>query len=223
MSDVIRVDVWSDIACPWCYIGKHRFEQGIAQFRERHPEIDILVESHSFELAPDTPENFEGSEVDFLVTHKGMPAAQVEEMLGQMTKLAASEGITFNFETLQHTNTRRAHRVLHLARAHGLQTEMLERLYRAYFSEGRRISDPETLAELGSEIGLDANAVRAAFDDDELGDAVDADIARARTLGISGVPFWLVDEMYGISGAQSAEVVAGALEQILAERVGKSA
>lgn len=214
MSETIRVDIWSDIACPWCYLGKHRFEAGVAAFRQQHPGVEVEIESHSFELAPDTPLDFAGSEVDFLVTHKGMPAEQVEQMLGQMTALAASEGIEFNFSGLRHTNTRRAHRVLHLAKSRGLQAEMLERLYRAYFTEGKVVSDPETLAELGEEVGLDPAEVRAAFDDEALGDAVDRDITRAQMLGVTGVPFFLFEQKYSVPGAQSAEVFADVLRQV---------
>src|SRR3954447_11368189 len=116
MSDVIKVDIWSDIACPWCYIGKRKFETGVAAFGR-----EVEVEFHSFELAPDTPVDFAGSEVDFLVKHKGMPAAQVEQMLGQMVQTAADEGLKYDFDALQHTNTKKAHEVLHLAKAHGLQ------------------------------------------------------------------------------------------------------
>ncbi|MFV0433385.1 MAG: DsbA family oxidoreductase [Leucobacter sp.] len=218
MAERIKIDIWSDIACPWCYIGKHRFEAGVAAFREQHPEVDFEVESHSYELAPDTPLDFAGSEVDFLVRHKGMPAAQVEQMLQQMTQLAASEGIVFNFDRVKHANTARAHRVLHLAKARGVQAEVQERLFRAYFAEGEDMSDPDALARLGAEAGLDPEAVRAALDDDELGEAVESDIMRARRLGIGGVPFFLVDQKYGISGAQSAEAFAGAFEQVLGLR-----
>ncbi|MCB1274779.1 MAG: DsbA family protein, partial [Leucobacter sp.] len=110
---------------------------------------------------------------------------QVEEMLEQMTGLAASEGIVFDFGALRHANTRRAHRVLHLAKEQGLQAEMQERLFRAYFAEGRLVSDPETLAELGDEAGLDPDEVRAALESEELEEAVDRDIVRARMLGAS--------------------------------------
>lgn len=215
MSESIRVDIWSDIACPWCYIGKRRFEEAVGEFQRRNPEVEVEVESHSFELAPDTPEDFEGSEIDFLVKHKGMPREQVEDMLGQMTSLAALDNITFNFDTLRHANTRRAHRVLHLAKSQGLQSEMLERLFKAYFEEGKQVSDPETLAALGEDIGLDADEVRDAFDDESLGDAVDADITRARMLGVNGVPFFLLDEKYGVSGAQSVDAFVGVFDQVL--------
>ena len=215
VTDTIRVDIWSDIACPWCYLGKHRFEAGVAAFRQRHPDVEIEVESHSFELAPDTPEHFDGSEVDFLSRHKGMPREQVEEMLDQMAQLAAAEGITFDWDRLRHANTSRAHRVLHLAKEQGLQQELLERLYRAYFSEGVQITDPDALAALGEEVGLDGDEVRDALDDEGYGEAVERDITRARMLGVNGVPFFLLEQKYGVSGAQSAETFVGVFEQVL--------
>ncbi|XPP26519.1 MAG: DsbA family oxidoreductase [Leucobacter sp.] len=215
MSEAIRVDIWSDIACPWCYIGKRRFEAGAAAFRAQHPDVEIEVESHSYELAPDTPDDYSGSEIDFLVKHKGMPREQVEQMLAQMTGMAAAEGIVFDFERLRHANTRRAHRVLHLAKAQGLQAALLERLFRAYFTEGREVSDPDTLAELGEEVGLDPESVRSAFEDEQLEEAVDRDITRARMLGVQGVPFFLLDQQYGVSGAQSAETFESVLGRVL--------
>jgi len=218
MSEAIHVDVWSDIACPWCYIGKHRFAAGVSEFQRRYPDAEVEIESHSYELAPDTPDEYAGSEIDFLTKHKGMPREQVEKMLEQMTRLAASEGIDFDFDRLRHANTRRAHRVLHLANAQGLQAEMQERLFRAYFAEGRQVSDPDLLAELGEEVGLDPDEVRDAFDDEALGEAVDRDITRARMLGVAGVPFWMIKSRYGISGAQPATQIADALEQIWNQR-----
>lgn len=189
-------------------------------FAKQFPDIDIEVESHSYELAPDTPEDYEGSEIDFLTKHKGMPREQVEQMLEQMTRMADLEGIEFDFGRLQHTNTSKAHRVLHLAKEQGLQAEMQERLFRAYFAEGRLISDPDTLAELGEEVGLDGDEVRDAFEAEQYGEAVERDIARARMLGVSGVPFFLVEQKYGISGAQPAEQMAVALKQVLELREG---
>lgn len=215
MTDTLRVDIWSDIACPWCYIGKRRFEAGAAEFARQHPEIALEVESHSYELAPDTPDNYEGSEIDFLTKHKGMPRERVEEMLEQMTQMAALEGLEFDFGKLQHANTSRAHRVLHLAKSQGLQLEMQERLFRAYFAEGRLVSDVETLAEMGEEVGLDADEVRDAFEDEDLAEAVENDITRARMLGVNGVPYFLFEEKYAVSGAQSAEVFTDVLEQVL--------
>ncbi|WP_053351974.1 DsbA family oxidoreductase [Leucobacter musarum] len=215
MSETIRVDIWSDIACPWCYLGKHRFETAVQAFREQHPEVAIEVESHSFELAPDTPLDFQGSEVDFLVKHKRMPAEQVEQMLGQMTDLGASEGVEFGFHEVKHANTQRAHRVLHLAKDRGVQAAVQERLFRAYFAEGEDMSDADALARLGAEAGLDPDEVRSALDDEAYGEAVQRDITRAQQLGISGVPFFLLDQQYGVSGAQSADAFANVFEQVL--------
>lgn len=211
----MRVEIWSDIACPWCYIGKHRFEAGVAAFRAAHPEVDFEVTSHSFELAPDTPVDYTGSEVDFLVKHKGMPADQVKQMLAQMTELGAGEGLTFRFDEVKHANTRLAHRMLHLARERGVQGAVQQRLFEAYFAQGADMSDPETLANLGAEAGLDKAEVHAALDDEEYGAKVDADITRAQMLGVSGVPFFLVEGKYGISGAQPADAFAGAFSQVL--------
>ena len=215
MSEKIRVDIWSDIACPWCYIGKRRFEAGAAAFRAQNPGVEIEVESHSFELAPDTPLDFSGSEVDFLVKHKGMPADQVEQMLGQMTELAAEDGLAFNFGAVRHANTARAHRILHLAKERGLQQELQERLFKAYFEEGAEMSDPDTLARLGEDVGIPGEEVRAALESEEYGEAVQRDIQRARSLGVNGVPFYLLDQKYGVSGAQSSAAFENVLEQVL--------
>jgi predicted DsbA family dithiol-disulfide isomerase len=215
VSETIRVDIWSDIACPWCYLGKHRFEGGLALFKEQHPDVNVVVENHSYELAPDTPLDFAGSEIDFLVKHKGMPRDQVEQMLSQMTEMAAAEGVVFDFGRVKHANTARAHRVLHLAKDRGLQAPVMQRLFRAYFELGEDMSDPESLARLGAEAGLDADEVRAALDSEDYGEAVERDITRARMLGVTGVPFFLIEEKYGVSGAQSADAFAGAFEQVL--------
>lgn len=224
MSETIRVDVWSDIACPWCYIGKHRFEEGVAAFRGRHPDVEVELEHHSYELAPDTPDDYAGSEIDFLVKHKGMPREQVEGMLAQMTAMAEAEGIVFDFDRLRHANTRRAHRVLHLAKGRGLQAELMERLFRAYFAEGEEVADPDALARLGEEVGLDPDEVRDAIDDDEYEAAVDRDITRARMLGANGVPFFLFEQQYAVSGAQPAETFADLLGRVLElQRAGDAA
>lgn len=213
MSDVIKVDVWSDIACPWCYIGKRKFEAGAEGF-------DVEVEYHSFELAPDTPVDFEGSEIDFLVAHKGMPAAQVEPMLAQVKGIAAEVGLDYDFDALQHTNTVKAHQLLHYAKAHGKQIELKERLLSAYFVEGRHVGRAEDLADLAADVGLDrADALRA-LEANEYVDAVRADQEQAMRYGIRGVPFFVIDGKYGVSGAQAPETFAAALKQVQDERAG---
>ena len=214
MSETIRVDIWSDIACPWCFIGKRRFERAVDAYQREHPEVRIEVEAHSYELAPDTPETYSGSEIDFLVTHKGMPRQQVESMLGNMTELAKADDIAFDFERVQHINTRRAHRLLHLAKQHGAQGELLEELFRAYFSEGKNLADDNELVRLAEAVGIDADEARVALQDETLGEAVDRDIRRAREIGVNGVPFFLLNEKYGVSGAQATNAFVDVLGQV---------
>lgn len=215
MNNTIRIDIWSDIACPWCYIGANRFRVAVEQFKADNPEVEFEIEGHSYELAPDTPLNFEGSEIDFLVKHKGMPREQVEDMLGQMTGMAAAEGITFDFEKVPHSNTAAAHRVLHLAKEQGIYDEVLARLFKAYFEEGVNMSDVAQLGAVLDEVGLNPEEVEDAFESESFGEAVERDITRARMLGVTGVPFYLINEKYGVSGAQQPEMFVSAFEQVL--------
>jgi predicted DsbA family dithiol-disulfide isomerase len=218
-SDVIEVDVWSDIACPWCYIGKRNLEAGIAAFREEHPGAEVQVVYRSFELAPDTPVDFDGSEIDFLVGHKGLSEPQVRKMIARVTDAAAAVGLRYDFDALQHTRTVKAHQLLHYAKAHGVQLEAKERLMPAYFVEGRHVGRDEDLADLAAEIGLDrAGALRSLRADEHLAD-VRADQAQAVEYGISGVPFFVIDGRYGLSGAQPAQTFAEVLRQVRDERV----
>ena len=213
MSDPIKVDIWSDVQCPWCYIGKRKFESGIAAFGR-----PVEVEYHSFELAPDTPVDFDGTPVDYLSARKGIPVDQVHEMLARVTGIAAEVGLDYHFDAVQQTNTRKAHELLHFAKAQGKQSEVKELLLKAYFVDGEHVGKLETLADIAAEAGLDpADALRS-LEQGEFADAVEADVQQAVALGIQGVPFYVIDGMYGISGAQPAEVFAQALEQAFAER-----
>ena len=213
MSDVIKVDVWSDIACPWCYIGKRKFEAGAEGF-------DVEVEYHSFELSPDTPVDFDGSAADFLAKHKGMPIEQVRPMLAQVTAVAAEVGLDYDYDALQHTNTVKAHQLLHFAKAQGKQIEMKERLLRAYFVEGKHVGRAEDLADLAAEVGLDRDAALRSLESDEYLEAVHADQEQAMRYGIRGVPFFVIDGKYGVSGAQAPETFAQALKQVQDEHAG---
>ncbi|MFD6093878.1 DsbA family protein [Oerskovia sp. NPDC060338] len=217
MSEKVKVDIWSDVACPWCYVGKRRFETALAGFSGRDDAPEVEIEYHSFELAPDTPVDFEGTEVDFLAKHKGMPAGQVEQMLGQMTAVAAAEGLAYDFDALQHTKTLKAHELLHFAKSRGKQVEMKERLLKAYFEQGRHVGRVDDLAELAAEVGLDADEVRAALENGDFEDAVEQDIAQARAYGISGVPFFVFNGKYGVSGAQDPAVFTQVLDQVVAD------
>ena len=209
----MKIDIWSDIACPWCYIGKRRLEAGIATHAG-----PVEVEYHSFQLSPDTPVDFEGNVVDYLVGAKRLSEAQVHSMLDRVTTIAKDEGLDYDFASVRHTNTVKAHQLLHHAKAHRLQLEMKERLLRAYFVEGRHIGRPEVLADLAADVGLDRDdALRSLLDDEHLG-AVEADQRTAARYGINAVPFFVIDGRYGLSGAQPAEVFAKALAKVAAER-----
>ncbi|GAA1482245.1 protein disulfide isomerase FrnE [Gordonia sinesedis] len=215
MSEPISVDVWSDIACPWCYIGKRRFEEGLRRFGD--PDA-VHLTYHSFELAPDTPTDFAGSEVDFLADYKGIPAEQVQQMLTQVAGLAESEGLTYDFDALKHTNTLKAHELLHFAKSKDAQLNLAERLFAAYFSEGRHLGSIDELADLAADVGLDRDEAAEALRSGEFADAVAADIAQARAYGISGVPFYVIDGRYGVSGAQDPDVFADALRTVATEK-----
>ena len=218
MSEPLKIDVWSDIACPWCYIGKRRLEAGIAAYAAEPGRPPVEVEYHSFQLAPDTPVDFEGSEVDFLVGHKRLSEEQVHGMLGRVTAIAEEEGLHYDFDALRHTNTVKAHQLLHYAKAHGVQLEAKERLLRAYFTEGRHVGRPEDLADLAAELGLDREDVLRSLADDEYLAAVKADERTAVGYGIQGVPFFVIDGRYGLSGAHPARVFTEALATAAAER-----
>jgi len=223
VSEPIKIDVWSDIACPWCYIGKRKFEAGSGLFSGAGDGRAVEVEYHSFELSPDTPVDFDGSEVDFLAGHKGLPAGQVEQMLERVTGIASSVGLDYDFEHLKHTNTVKAHELLHFAKANGKQLELAERLFRAYFVEGRHVGRVEDLADLAAEVGLDRAEAVAALESNRYLADVRADQSTAVEYGINGVPFFVIEGKYGVSGAQDAQTFAQVLEQVWSERAAVTA
>ena len=213
MSETIKVDIWSDVQCPWCYIGKRKFEAGAALF-----DGNVEVEYHSFELAPDTPVDFDGSPVDYLSQRKGLPVAEVEQMLERVTGIAESVGLHYDYDSVHQTNTVISHELLHYAKAHGRQLDMKERLLKAYFVDGRHVGRIADLADLAAEIGLDRDdVIRALTVHDFLAD-VKADVAQANAYGIQGVPFFVIDGKYGISGAQDPDTFAQALRQAHTEK-----
>jgi predicted DsbA family dithiol-disulfide isomerase len=209
----IKVDIWSDVQCPWCYIGKRKFEAGAAAYGGA-----VDVEYHSFELAPDTPVDFDGSPVDYLSQRKGIPAEQVVQMLTNVTDIAASVGLDYDYDHVHQTNTVKAHELIHFAKAQGRQLDMKERLLKAYFVDGRHVGRIEDLADLAAEIGLDRGEVVRVLTDETYLDDVKADVAQAVEYGIQGVPFFVIDGTYGVSGAQDATTFAQLLEQVRTER-----
>jgi predicted DsbA family dithiol-disulfide isomerase len=210
----VSVHVWSDIACPWCFVGKRRLEKGIAEYGG-----PVTVEYHSFELAPDTPVDFDGNEVDFLAAHKGMTPGQAQRMLTEMTHLAARDGLRYDFAALRHTRTLFAHQALHHAKARGRQPELAEVLFSAYFERGRHLGHVDELAALAAEAGLDADETAEALRAGTYADAVAQDLEIARQLGVTGVPFYVIDNRYAVSGAQEHGVFADALRRVADERV----
>ncbi|MCJ1707454.1 DsbA family protein [Microbacterium sp. VKM Ac-2923] len=218
MTDAIKIDVWSDIACPWCYIGKRNLENGLAATAADDDAPVVEIEYHSFELSPDTPEDFHGGEVDYLSQHKGISPESAREMLDRVTGVAADAGLTYRFDILQHTNTVKAHELLHFAKEHGRQLELAELLMSAYFLEGRHVGRDDDLVEVAVEAGLDADAAREALASQRYRSAVRADQAQAQQFGITGVPFFVIDGKYGVSGAQPVEAFTQIARQVWGER-----
>jgi predicted DsbA family dithiol-disulfide isomerase len=205
----VNVEIWSDVVCPWCYIGKRRFEAALARFA--HSDA-VTVVWRSFELDPHAPaRRTEG--LDALLAAKyGMSPERARALHAQMTELAAAEGLEYHFEHAQSGNTFDAHRLLHLAAVRGRQGELKERLLRAYFTEGRAIGDHETLVAIATEAGLPAGEAREVLAGSAYAAEVRADERRAAGFGITGVPFVAIDERYGVSGAQPVEVFLTGLE-----------
>lgn len=195
----MTLEIWSDIACSWCYVGKRRLEAALAQFEHRD-EVDVVW--RSFELDPTAPKTAPAkSGAALLAELRGISLPQARAMQQQMTDLAAAEGVGLDFERLQPVSTFDAHRLLHLARAHGRQGALQERLLRAYFTEGERLSDPATLARLAAEVGLPAAAVAQVLAGDAYGAAVREDEQTAGELGARGVPFLVIDRALAAAGA----------------------
>jgi predicted DsbA family dithiol-disulfide isomerase len=211
---VMEVEIWSDIVCPWCYLGKRHFEQALEEFGHRD-DVDVVY--RSFELDPSAPAGVTSSTVEHLASKYGMTPQQAEDAQRQMEQRAAEEGLTFRLEGLQRGNTRDAHRLVHLARERGRQDELVERLHRAYFTEQDSVFDHAALARLAAEAGLDPAEVAKVLDSDEYSAEVTADETVAHELGATGVPFFVIDRRYGISGAQPAATIAKALTQAWAE------
>ncbi len=213
----MKVEIWSDVVCPWCYIGKRRFEAALARFAHA-AEVELVW--RSFELDPGAPPSSEvqGTYAERLGRKYGVGTAQAQRMLDQMTMTAATEGLDFRFDLATGGSTFDAHRLLHHALARGRQDALKERLDRATFTEGLAVSDHEALTALAVEVGLDEAEVRAVLADGTHAEAVRADEAQAAAYGISGVPFFVVDGKYGVNGAQPAEQLLQVLETAWGER-----
>lgn len=211
----MKVEIWSDVACPWCFIGKRRFESALAQFEHKD---EVEVEWRSYQLDPSLPEQYDGTETDYLSQMKGMPPAQVRQMFDHVKAQTAGEGLIYDFDKVVVANSFTAHRFMHLAKEHRKMDAAKEVLLSGHFEQGENIGDIAYLVRAGVVLGLDEAEVREALEGDKYAAEVRADIAEARVLGVTGVPFFVLDRKYGISGAQPAEVFAQALRQAWGER-----
>ena len=213
MSEKIKVDVWSDVQCPWCYIGKRKFEAAVDGF-----DGEVEVEYHSFELAPDTPVDYDGTPRDYLAARFGIGAEQVQAMHDRVSGIAEVVGLHYDFDRMHQTNTVKAHELLHYAKSKGKQLELKERLLQAYFLNGEHVGRVQDLADIASSIGLDRDEVVEVLEREQYLPDVKADMEQARAYGINGVPFYVFDNRYGVSGAQETATFANVLEQLRSER-----
>lgn len=212
---VLRVDIWSDIACPWCYVGKRRLEQALSRFPEAR---SVEVVWHSFELDPSAArEAGEGRYSGRLAKKYGMSAQDAQGRIDHLVGVGKSDGVTLDFERIRPGNTFDAHRVLHYAREVGRQDAVKERFFSAYLSEGQAIGEREVVARLAVDAGLDADRVSAILATDAYAREVRTDEAEAQRLGIHGVPFFVIGGRYAISGAQPAEILERAFQQAWSE------
>jgi len=205
----VKVEIWSDVVCPWCYVGKRRFETALARF-DGVADVDVVW--RAFQLNPEQPRGVRTSHDAHLASKLRAPLEQIRVMNARVTALAAAEGLAYDFERYQVVNTFDAHRVAHLGRALGRADAIQERLLRAQLVEGEVLDDPDTLARLGEDVGMAGDEVRDVLATDRYVAEVEADLREAQLLGIGGVPFFVLDRRYGISGAQPAELFLQALE-----------
>jgi predicted DsbA family dithiol-disulfide isomerase len=205
----MKVEIWSDVVCPWCYIGKRRFESALERFG---PRDGIEVEFRSFELDPNAQTD-DGTGLDERLARKyGFGLEQARMLNQRVVNAAAGEGLHYRLDIARHGNTMDSHRLIHLAAAEGLQGEMKERLMAAYFTEGKSIGDHDSLLQLAVEVGIDADRAREVLAGNEFADEVRSDEREANELGITGVPFFVINRRYGVSGAQAPQVLLSALE-----------
>lgn len=212
----LPIEIWSDIACPWCYVGKRRLEAALDRFPQR---ASVRITWRSFELDPRAPREYPDapSHSERLARKYGTSLRETEARMSQLVALARADGLAFDFTRIRSGNTFDAHRVLHLAKQLGKQDAVEERFFRAYLCEGEAIGLPDVLQRLASEAGLDGVHVGEALASGAYADAVRADQEEARELGIRGVPFFLLNRRYAISGAQASDVLLAAMQRAFAE------
>ena len=210
----MNVEIWSDVICPFCYIGKRKFENALAQFQNKD-QVNLIWKS--FQLAPDIKTEPGKNLNQFLAEHKGISVAQAEAMNNHVTQLARQVGLVYNFDCSVVANSLNAHGFLHFAKHQNKQTEAEEILFRTYFTDGKNIDDIATLVELGAEIGLDTSGLKPALENNTYAEDVHSDIYEAQQLGIRGVPFFVFNRKYAVSGAQESTTFLEVLEKSFSE------
>lgn len=210
----MKIEVWSDIMCPWCYIGKRRFEEVLAQFPEGS---QLEIEWKSFQLNPELETDPSVKVHEYLSQKFGVDTDQAKQMNRQVTEVAAGAGLDYQLDRAVLANTFNAHRLLHYAKTQGKQNEAKERLLRAYFTEGKNVDDLSVLTALAKEVGLDEQEVTKVLESNTYSDDVRGDIRESRQLGVRGVPFFVFDRKYGVSGAQQTQVFLQTLEKSFSE------
>ncbi|MEX0722986.1 MAG: DsbA family oxidoreductase [Gracilimonas sp.] len=210
----MKIEIWSDVVCPFCYIGKRHLEKALEQL----PEIDVEINWKSFELDPNAPVDSELDIYDMLAKKYGHDREWAQQMNANMVQMAEKAGLKYDMDSVQPTNSFNAHQLIHLAKNYGKQDEMKEALLKAYFTEGKHIGNPEVLKEIAKSIGIDSQEAARVIDDNTYSNKVMEDVEQAHRLGVQGVPFFYIDEKYGLSGAQPVEAFVDALTKINAEK-----
>jgi len=206
----MKVEIWSDVMCPFCYIGKRRFENALQQFEHKE---DIEIEWKSFQLNPNMVTDPSVNIDQYLADIKGFSIDHARQLNAHVTQMAAEAGLTYNFDKAIVANSFNAHRYSHLAKKHGLGIEAEEQLFKAYFTDGKNIDDKDTLIAFGSDLGLDKEELKQMLEGDAYAEEVRADVAVAQQLGIQGVPFFVLNNKYAISGAQAVPVFEQTLQK----------
>jgi predicted DsbA family dithiol-disulfide isomerase len=210
----MNVEIWSDVMCPFCYIGKRKFEKALAEFPNKD---NIQITWKSFQLAPDMKTTPGKTIHQYLAEHKGFSLEEAKRMNDHVTQMAAKVGLVYNFDKSVVANSFNAHRFSHFAKQKGKQDQAEELLFKAYFTDGKNMDDMDTLVLLGTEIGLDAKELRASLESKAFADEVIADVEEAHQLGVNGVPFFVFNRKYAISGAQESTAFSQALAKSFSE------
>ena len=214
MKNTLKIQIWSDVMCPYCYIGKRRIENAIGQFGH---EDAIEIEWKSFQLDSNFVASPEDNIYDHLAEKYRKDRDWAVEMVGNMTKNAKNSGLEFNFDKAILANSQNAHRLLHLAKRHQLGDALKELLFKAYMTDGKDVNDLATLSSLGQEVGMDKDLVEGVLNSDAYLQDVEKDIAMAQQIGVRGVPFFVFDNKYAVSGAQDVETFVKTLEKVWEE------